>query len=468
MNEKTFDDNQFTGDPNSLTCKTPTSLQPPKPPIFDFDKQNSHQNDHCLEPAIDDYQALSDGEKDTFQQAYQDFKYPFIADYRLAKQYPERHKRVQQNPTNLTNPYWQWVVHHQLSAWSIAKLIHDDTVTDQKIPTPYDDRAPLWCFERMGQTRTTLPDGRIIFIGGEFDDSYDPDFCIYNDVVVKYPDGNIEIYAYPKSVFPPTDFHSATLVGDEIIIIGSLGYPEDRRWQTTPVYALNIHSYAIRVVETHNNIRPLAWINKHSAILKDKQIIITGGRRLGEDTPLLENIDTWALNLSTLKWKNLSQRQPQRASQTPINRQWQQFYVMRKDQQDLHIDDIKTLLYLAEKLAKVADDTSTKYQQINAKQQQLIQQLTEDLGAKPDLHSYRNLCIPPIHHDIISHDYEDLHADAVIEIDGIRIRYQFEFDNIQVVIEGQLAEDIVELLQENLRHKLTKIEKMACEVMEVV
>ncbi|WP_227430274.1 hypothetical protein [Psychrobacter sp. I-STPA6b] len=466
MNEKTFDDNQFTGDSNSLTSKIKPSLQPAKTPIFDFDKQNPCQNNHWLNPAIAEYQSLSDSEKLTFQQAYQDFKHPFIADYRLAKHYPERHKRIQQNPTNLTNPYWQWVVRHELPACDIRQLIHDDTLTNRD--TPFDKRVPLWCFERMGQTHTTLPDGRIIFIGGEFDDSYDPDFCIYNDVVVKYPDGNIEIYGYPKSIFPPTDFHSATLVGDEIIIIGSLGYPEDRRFQTTPVYALNIHSYTIRVVETHNNIYPIAWINKHTATLKDKQIIISGGRRLGEDTPLLENIDTWALNLSTLKWKNLSQRQPQRASQTPVNRQWQQFYVIRKDQQFLHIDEIKNLLDLEEQLAKIDNDTSTEYQQINTEYQSTVQQLTEALGGKPDLHSYQSLCIPPIHHDIISHDYEDLHADAVVEIDGVRIRYQCEYDNIQVVIEGQLAEDIVELLQENLRHKLTKIEKMACEVVEVV
>ena len=64
----------------------------------------------------------------------------------------------------------------------------------------------------------------MICIAGEHEDYYDPDFCIYNDVVVLGLDGSVEIYGYPKDVFPPTDFHTATLVGDRVIVIGRLGY----------------------------------------------------------------------------------------------------------------------------------------------------------------------------------------------------------------------------------------------------
>ena len=38
----------------------------------------------------------------------------------------------------------------------------------------------IWCFERAGATLTQLPDGREVRIGGEHEDFYDPDFCIYN------------------------------------------------------------------------------------------------------------------------------------------------------------------------------------------------------------------------------------------------------------------------------------------------
>jgi hypothetical protein len=41
-----------------------------------------------------------------------------------------------------------------------------------------------------------------------------------SDVVVHHPDGRIDIFGYPKAAFPPTDFHSARLVGNRIALIG--------------------------------------------------------------------------------------------------------------------------------------------------------------------------------------------------------------------------------------------------------
>ena len=38
-----------------------------------------------------------------------------------------------------------------------------------------------------GRSTVWLPDGRVVLIAGEHEDSYDPDFCIYNDVVVIQP-----------------------------------------------------------------------------------------------------------------------------------------------------------------------------------------------------------------------------------------------------------------------------------------
>src|SRR5262245_54182637 len=62
-----------------------------------------------------------------------------------------------------------------------------------QVPLNRDD-GPIWTFDRMGQTRTELPDGRVVCIDGEHEDHYDPDFCIYNDVVVFGPADKIEIY----------------------------------------------------------------------------------------------------------------------------------------------------------------------------------------------------------------------------------------------------------------------------------
>jgi hypothetical protein len=103
--------------------------------------------------------------------------------------------------------------------------------------------GPIWTFERYGATRTELSDGRIICIGGEHEDYYDPDFHIYNDVVVFGPEDKIEIYDYPKEIFPPTDFHTANPVGDKIIVIACLGNVEDRRPGFTLVYSVDTASH---------------------------------------------------------------------------------------------------------------------------------------------------------------------------------------------------------------------------------
>jgi hypothetical protein len=94
------------------------------------------------------------------------------------------------------------------------------------------------------------PDGRVVYIAGEHEDYYDPDFYIYNDVVVIDRDGSIAINGYSRDVFPPTDFHSGTLVGGAIFIIGSLGYQHQRVVGSTPVFRLDIDTMIIGPVAT--------------------------------------------------------------------------------------------------------------------------------------------------------------------------------------------------------------------------
>src|SRR5262249_22684232 len=112
-----------------------------------------------------------------------------------------------ENPTRLDNPLWASLVHDRINAYQVNKRFGYERERGTE---------PTWCFDRFGQTTTKLDDGRTIYIGGEHEDYYDPDFYIYNDVVVVAPDGTVAIYGYPRVVFPPTDFHSATLDGDRI------------------------------------------------------------------------------------------------------------------------------------------------------------------------------------------------------------------------------------------------------------
>lgn len=155
-------------------------------------------------------------------------------------------------------------------------------------------------------SETPLPDGRTIFVGGEHEDYYDPDFYIYNDVIVRHSDGRIEIYGYPRDVFPPTDFHSATLVGDAIILIGSLGYMNERDAPRTPVYRLDLLTYRIERLDTG---RPNpGWIYGHTAELVGNTIRIRGGKRhevAGSEKRLVANAQAFELQIDRFRWKRV-------------------------------------------------------------------------------------------------------------------------------------------------------------------
>ena len=79
------------------------------------------------------------------------------------------------NPSDMDNPFWKFQAGPGgLSAWSARQIFGDTNYQSA------DSMNPVWCFIRYGSTLTKLPDGRIICIGGEHEDHYDPDFCIYN------------------------------------------------------------------------------------------------------------------------------------------------------------------------------------------------------------------------------------------------------------------------------------------------
>jgi hypothetical protein len=170
--------------------------------------------------------------------------------------------------------------------------------------------GPIWTFERMGATQTELPDGRIVCVGGEHEDYYDPDFCIYNDVIVFDADGAIEIHGYPKEVFPPTDFHTATLVGDRLILIGRLGYMNERRPGQTPVYALDLSGYRIAPIETSGAMP--GWIFEHEAELDPRGVVtVRGGKLLvapGGEQRIKRNVEEYALDLRSGVWRQMTDR----------------------------------------------------------------------------------------------------------------------------------------------------------------
>jgi hypothetical protein len=171
------------------------------------------------------------------------------------------------NPERMLVPTWEWLVRDGRSARQAR----------QRFEGP-DLGQPGWTFHRYGATATRLPDGRIVCIGGEHEDSYDWDFFIYNDVVVLSPAAGaptdapldlatcgVEILGYPVDEFAPTDFQTATRVGDQIVIVGTTGYGPDRRDGETPVYVLDTRTWTMRAVPTTG--RGPGWISRHAARL---------------------------------------------------------------------------------------------------------------------------------------------------------------------------------------------------------
>jgi hypothetical protein len=231
-----------------------------------------------------------------------------------------------QNPERMRLAFWEWMVRAsedaRLRDWSHEKdtsvLGHTPTEARSYFGQEGDYSAgPIWNFDRMGATRTPHPDGRTICVGGEHEDHYDPDFCIYNDIVVLDLDDSVEIFGYPKDAFPPTDFHTATLLGDRVIMIGRLGYPEERHPGQTPVFALDPASYRIEEQPSHGE-RP-GWIFGHEAVLGPDGVITIRDGEVYEEKDgkprIRRNFDDFAYDPRSGIWTRLT------------NRNWRQFSI---------------------------------------------------------------------------------------------------------------------------------------------
>lgn len=205
------------------------------------------------------------------------------------------------NPEVMAVPFWEAMVKSGVSAGS-ARIQFGDN--DYGMP---GSGKAVWSYDRFGKSINVLPDGRIIEIAGEHEDSYDSDFCIYNDVIVFDGKGDFTIYGYPKEIFPPTDFHTATLLGDDIYIIGSLGYMGERRYGETPVYRLNIQTFTMQQLNTGGD-NP-GWIYEHRAsLLNGDQIRVSGGKvcePVDGQEQIRENEGEFVLDLGTMQWSQV-------------------------------------------------------------------------------------------------------------------------------------------------------------------
>ncbi|MEZ5853508.1 MAG: hypothetical protein R3D67_01715 [Hyphomicrobiaceae bacterium] len=204
------------------------------------------------------------------------------------------------NPEAAHNDVWTEIKRNGWNAYQARQELQ------QRTGRPIKRSGPFWSWERFGRTTTTLPDGRIVHVAGEHEDHYDPDFCIYNDVTVEHPDGRLEFFIYPRDVFPPTDFHTATLAGDRIVLIGSLGYPQERNPGSTQVLLLDTTTFAISPApaSARSGICP-GWISRHTAEKINNETILVVGGKLATAKDYVDNHRQWKLDLTTWTWSEV-------------------------------------------------------------------------------------------------------------------------------------------------------------------
>jgi hypothetical protein len=296
------------------------------------------------------------------------------------------------------------------------------------------------------RARTSLDDGRAVMIAGEHEDSYDSDFYIYNDVVVRRADGELDIYGYPKAVFPPTDFHSATLVGRRIVLIGSLGYPAERRPRVTPVFSLDLDTFEISHSATAGD--PPGWIHRHTATLAndERSVIVSGGKLARGESgsqELVENADDWRLDLENWRWERLTERR------------WSQFSMSRADRRPNRLWQMHSAWTFHGK-RWAAEHRESMETMIRAQ----IDQLTAEYGVQPDLALFGTLYQPAIPHEGLP-DVADEFGVRRIRVDSTVVRYVEQPHAVQMIVEGDLEMSIVDTLVADLQGKLARIENTA-------
>lgn len=332
-------------------------------------------------------------------------------------------RRVSHNPTRLDNPLWHWLVRTRWSAYQANEKLRG--------PSAFN-AGPMWCFARYGMSQTLLPDCRVVHVGGEHEDHYDPDFCIYNDVTVIGPAGEIAVHGYPESEFPPTDFHTATLVGDSIVIIGCLGHPGQRVVGATPVFQLVLDTMRILRVDTCGSAP--GWIREHTAALSDSgcEIVVRDGEVWrGDDRSMAENIDTWSLDLATARWTR----------QSALD--WQRWTMLRVDRKPNRLWDLRQELWHREH-AWSGLESYWKF------------------SDEPDFAALAALYTPADGARSAKEGPE--YNDYRVVVDGITLRFKEERFLVQAMVEGRLSDDRLAALQRRTLRLLERLDASEWEI----
>lgn len=331
---------------------------------------------------------------------------------------------VEGHPTRLDNPLWHWLVRTRWSAFHANEMF--------KGPSPFG-AGPMWCFDRFGMSRTELPDGRVVHIGGEHEDYYDPDFCIYNDVTVIDAAGGIAIHGYPPDDFPPTDFHTATLMDDgTIVVIGRLGYGHQRIVGETPVYRLALDTMRIARVATHGDAP--GWIHGHTAELCAgvDEIVVRGGEIWrGERLSMAENLDAWSLRVGDGRWTRLSALD------------WQTWTMLRVDRRRNRLWDARQELWRREH-PSAGLDSNWRY---------------ED---PPDLEAL--LALYTLQEGGRGAQQGRKYNEFFVSVEGVTVRFLEDGFSVRAVVEGRIGDERLADLQRRTLGLLERVDASPWEI----
>lgn len=342
---------------------------------------------------------------------------------------------------DLTNPYWCWLIQSGHSSWSVNEHFRG--------PSSYTEvvckgGAPCWSAERHGQTETRLADGRTVRIAGEHEDSYDPDFFIYNDILITHPDGRLEILAYPEEDFPPTDFHTTTLVDGKLVLIGNLGYPEQRRAGFTQVLVIDPASWEVRRQATGGE--GPGWIHRHRAVLEEGALVISRGEVwVNDEQGLVENFDDWRLDLESWEWSRLTRR-------TVSIHQFE-----RADGESDHLHD----MWMWEMNRDSGTEGMFAEDFLKDLPKQSREEIADLLQHQPpkDPEAYRSLYQPSAIPFTPVETSEEEILETHIEVEGVKVRYcPGVLQGLRLVIEGELPAATEQALLDDLLDKLERVE----------
>lgn len=308
---------------------------------------------------------------------------------------------------------------------------------------------PLWTppHLRLNQSRQSIFKKHIfnIAIGGntaatdwkeyDYNDYYNPDFKIYNDVTIRHFDSKYELWNYPEEQFPPVYAHDTVHDKniDFVYITGGLGSGDRQRKNITEIYQLNLETKDIEHIEALGDSPPCLH-NHHTKMWNDDLIEMRDGDIL-KNGKAIKNLYVWYFNLKTKTWLKKDQE---------IYQHW---LITSSNSDGLFLDISKEIL-------KMEDEKNYSVELIEERKQDIF----KFYGYIPDYKIYLNL-YRPVKEMYFSEvtGYIDRYSSYVCILNG-QVYHCFEgYNRIEVAFQSSASNEFQKFIINDLKVKLKKM-----------